>query len=113
MFFDLLQYNEFCEYANDEIAKGGRLLSILPGVEIDIKCTATKDEGHIVLVTSNKNKVVFSEMISKWIKNKNEEDKIDIDIVLDDTKKYANVLYWSLPKRASKFNIRDYEIYRR
>ena len=52
--FDLLQYNEFCEYANDEIAKGGRLLSILPGVEIDIKCTATKDEGHIVLVSSKK-----------------------------------------------------------
>ena len=52
--FDLVQYNEFCDYANDEITKGGRLLAILPGVEIDIKCTETEDEGHIVLVTSNR-----------------------------------------------------------
>jgi len=85
--FDLDQYNDFCKYSDEEINKGGRSLSILPGIEIDIICNATNDEGHLILVTSRKNHLEFAGLINKWFREKKVEEKVNVDTVINDTKK--------------------------
>jgi predicted ATPase len=86
--FDVDQYNDFCKYMEEEVEKGGRPLSILPGIEVDIQCNTTNDEGHLVLVTSRKNHTEFAELINKWFKDKKTNSKVDIETIIYDTRKF-------------------------